>query len=140
MSTTEFSADVKEPKISAVRLEFLNDPNLPHGGPGRSIYGTFALTEFVVEAAPLDRPAERKAITIAAASADVNPPEAVLDANFDDRSGRRCVTGPIDLAHDGKDETAWSIDVGGGRSNVPRKAVFTFDKPLEVGRRHAAPL
>ena len=44
----------KLPKITAVRLELLNDPNLPHGGPGRSIYGTCALTEFQVDAAPLD--------------------------------------------------------------------------------------
>ena len=41
--TTEFVADVKSPKIAAIRLELLNDPNLPHGGPGRSIYGTCAL-------------------------------------------------------------------------------------------------
>ena len=54
--TTEFTVDVKPPKITAVRLELLNDPNLPHGGPGRSIYGTCALTEFEVEAAPLDKP------------------------------------------------------------------------------------
>ena len=46
MHTTEFTVEVKLPKITAVRLELLNDPNLPHGGPGRSIYGTCALTEF----------------------------------------------------------------------------------------------
>ena len=48
--TTEFTAEVKLPKITAIRLELLNDPNLPHGGPGRSIYGTCALTEFQVDA------------------------------------------------------------------------------------------
>jgi len=42
--------DVKN--ITAFRLELLTDPNLPLGGPGRSIYGTAALTEFKVEAAP----------------------------------------------------------------------------------------
>ena len=40
------------PKISAFRLELLTDPNLPRGGPGRSIKGTVALTEFEVDAAP----------------------------------------------------------------------------------------
>ena len=40
--------------ITAFRLELLNDPNLPLGGPGRSIKGTAALTEFRVEAAPAD--------------------------------------------------------------------------------------
>ena len=42
--------------ITAFRLELLTDPNLPLGGPGRSIKGTCALTEFEVEAAPADRP------------------------------------------------------------------------------------
>ena len=31
---------------------------------------------------------------------------------------------------DGKDETAWATDVGPGRSNVPRKAVFVFEEPV----------
>ena len=34
----------------AFRLELLNDPNLPLDGPGRSINGTCALTEFEVTA------------------------------------------------------------------------------------------
>ncbi len=40
--------DVKN--VTAFRLELLNDPSLPLGGPGRSIKGTSALTEFAVEA------------------------------------------------------------------------------------------
>ena len=32
------------------------------------------------------------------------------------------------FAIDGKDETAWGIDAGPGRRNVPRKAVFTADR------------
>ncbi len=50
---------------------------------------------------------------------------------FEDLSGKRRVTGPIEYAIDGNNLTAWGIDVGPGRSNVPRKAVFTLDKPLE---------
>ena len=37
-------------------------PNLPLGGPGRSIKGTGALTEFAVEAAPADAPDEDTAL------------------------------------------------------------------------------
>jgi hypothetical protein len=129
---TEFTADVNQPKVSAFRLELLNDPNLPHGGPGRSIYGTCALTEFQVDVAPLDRPEERTPLKFAKATADVNPPERELESFFDDRSGKRRVTGPVEFANDGKIETAWGIDIGGGRSNVPRKAVFTLEKPLEA--------
>ncbi len=57
--TTEFSCEVKSPKITAVRLELLNDPNLPHGGPGRSVYGTCALSEFKIEAVSLKDPAQK---------------------------------------------------------------------------------
>jgi mono/diheme cytochrome c family protein len=120
--------DLKE--ITAFRLELLNDPNLPLGGPGRSIKGTCALTEFEVEAAPADAPEKTEKIKIIRASADVNPPEAPLEPIFDDKSGKKRVTGPVAFAIDGKDETAWGIDIGPGRSNQPRKAVFVAEKPI----------
>jgi len=40
------------------------------------------------------------------------------------------VTGPVEYAIDGKDETAWGIDAGPGRRNVPRNAVFVPEKPV----------
>ncbi len=116
--------------IAAFRLELMNDPNLPLGGPGRSVKGTAALTEFRVEAAPADAAGKKANVGFARATADVNPPEKPLDPIFDDRSGKRRVTGPIGFAIDGKDETAWGIDVGPGRRNQPRKAVFTAAKPI----------
>ena len=128
--TTEFTARTDLKTVTAVRLELLNDPNLPLGGPGRSIHGLCALTEFKVEAAPADDPARKHGVKIVRATADVNPPERELEKIFDDRSGKRRVTGPVSYAIDGKDETAWGLDVGPGRSNVPRKAVFVFDKPI----------
>jgi hypothetical protein len=120
--------DVKD--ITAFRLELLTDPNLPLGGPGRSIYGTAALTEFKVEVTPADDPKKVQKIKFAKATADFNPLEKVLDAIYDDKSGKRRVTGPIEYAIDGKDETAWGTEAGPGRSNQPRKAVFTAEKPI----------
>jgi len=116
--------------ITAFRLELLNDLNLPLGGPGRSIKGTCALTEFEVEAAPAEAPEKVTKVKIARATADINPPEAPLEPIFDDKSKRRRVTGPIEFAIDGKDETAWGIDAGPGLSNQPRKAVFTLETPI----------
>lgn len=113
--------------ITAFRLELLNDPNLPLGGPGRSIWGTGALTEFEVDEAAASAPDKTTPVKIATATADVNPKEAALAAIFDDRSERRRVTGPIAFAIDGKDETAWGIDVGPGLRNQPRKAVFVAE-------------
>ncbi|MBA3442332.1 MAG: DUF1553 domain-containing protein [Pyrinomonadaceae bacterium] len=116
--------------ISAFRLELLNDPNLPLGGPGRSIKGTGALTEFEVEAAPANAPDKITKLKIAQATADIMQPEMSLEAIFDDKSKKRRVTGSVDFAIDGKDETAWGIDAGPALRNQPRKAVFALDTPV----------
>jgi hypothetical protein len=126
----EFTGSTDLKIIRGVRLEALKDGNLPLGGPGRSIKGLFALTEFRVFAAPADNPGARKEVKIIRATADVNPPIKELESIFDDRSKRRRVTGPVEYLIDGKDETGWTIDVGPGRSNVPRKAVFVFEEPI----------
>ncbi len=129
--TTEFEVTTELANITAVRLELLNDPNLPLGGPGRSIYGTCALTEFRLEAGPADGSAKMTEVKLAGGTADVNPPERELDPIYADKSNKRRVTGPIEFALDRKDETAWGIDIGPGRRNVPRKAVFNLEQPIE---------
>ena len=66
-------------KITAFRLELLKDPNLPLGGPGRSIKGTGTLTEFQLEAAPAETPDKTAKIKISRATADINLPETLLE-------------------------------------------------------------
>jgi mono/diheme cytochrome c family protein len=127
---SEIRVKTRVPNITAFRLELLNDPNLPLNGPGRSIKGTCALTEFEVTAAPLDAPSKTVPVKIVRASADVNPPETPLEAIFDDKSGRRRVTGPIDFAIDHNDKTAWGVDIGPYRRNLPRKAIFVAERPI----------
>ena len=111
--------------VTAIRLELLNDPNLPMNGPGRSVKGTGALTDIRVEAAG-------RKIKILRATADANPPEAKLEAAFDDRSKKNRRTGPVAFAIDGDNDTAWGIDVGPGRRNVPRNAVFVPEAPIRA--------
>ncbi len=118
--------------IAAFRLELLNDPNLPLSGPGRSTKGLGALTEFEVEAAPVSDPKKITKIKIVRATADFNQPERDLEAVFYDKTNRKRITGPIDFAIDGKDETALGIDAGPGQRNVPRKAVFVAEKPVSL--------
>jgi hypothetical protein len=101
----------------------MNDPNLPLNGPGRSIQGTCALTEFEAEA-------NGARIKFVKATADYNQPEKDLEPIFYDKTTRHRVTGPIDFAIDGKDETAWGIDQGPGRRNQPHNAVFLAEKPI----------
>jgi hypothetical protein len=128
--TVKMSVQTDLAAIAGIRLELLTDANLPMGGPGRSIKGTGALSEFRVEAAPADGKGPAIPFKFCRATADVNPPEAALEAIFDDKSGQKRMTGPIAFAIDGKNETAWGIDIGPGRRNQARKAVFTAEKPL----------
>jgi len=115
--------------VTAFRLELLNDPNLPFGGPGRSFRGTCALTDFHVEATDAANKTNKVKVKWAAASADIEQAERRLEDNYYDKSTNSRVYGPIKYAIDGNGDTAWGIDVGPGRRNQERKAVFVADKP-----------
>jgi len=116
--------------VTAFRLELLTDPNLPYGGPGRAFNGTCALSEFSVEAYDAKHPTNKVKVKWKEATADVEQPERPLEANFYDKTTNSRVTGPIKFAIDGNDKTAWGINVGPGRRNQDRKAVFVAEKPV----------
>ncbi len=128
--TTTFTANVDVKDLAGFRIELLNDPNLPHNGPGRSIYGLCALSEMEVFVEPLDKSSGRTKVKLVSVTADVEPPEAELEKIFDNKSGKRRVTGPSKYSIDGDNTTAWGIDIGGGRSNVPRQAVYLPESPM----------
>ena len=98
--------------------------------------GTCALTEFTVEIEPVKevegqpKPGARDKLKFVKVTADYSNPERDLEPNFYDKTDKKRVTGPIDFAIDGKDETAWGIDQGPGRRNQPRNAVFVPEKPF----------
>lgn len=132
-STLSPTADVRGGTMRAFRLEVLADPRLPLGGPGRSVLGTAALTEFTVEAASASAPGAWTALPLARATADVNPaPRRLNPFLFPDREDRELMVGPIGYAIDGSRTTAWTTDAGPGRRNVSRKAVFQLAEPLEA--------
>jgi Protein of unknown function (DUF1553)/Protein of unknown function (DUF1549)/Planctomycete cytochrome C len=126
--TYVFEATTDLAEINAFRLELLTDPNLPANGPGRSFKGTCTLTEFTVEAADASEPAKKSPVKLIKATADFANEDRDLEPNFDDKSGRKRVTGRVEFAIDGKKETAWGIDAGPGRRNTDRKAVFVSGK------------
>ena len=128
--TVKLTAKTSLKNISAFRLELLTDPNLPLGGPGRSITGTGALSEFRVEASPADTTDKPQPVKIARATADFNPPEKALDAIYFDKSTKKRLLGPVAFAIDGNDDTAWGIDAGPGLRNQSRKAVFNAAEPV----------
>jgi hypothetical protein len=116
--------------ITAFRLELLLDPNLPCGGPGRSFKGTCALTEFKVDAIEANNPTNKVSVKFSRATADFDQAESPLEPNFYDKSDHKRVTGPVEFAIDGKDDTAWGIDAGPGRRNQERKAVFECESDV----------
>ena len=130
MWTAHFRGTNALESIGAFRFEHLNDPNLPCNGPGRSIKGMAALSEFSVEAVDLQNPTNKVKVKLVQATADFSNPEKDLEKEFDDGSGKRRPYGPVAFAIDGKDNTAWGIDAGPGRRNVPRKAVFVPERPV----------
>ncbi len=128
--TAHFRGTNSLPFIGAFQLEQLTDPNLPCNGPGRSIKGMSALSEFRVEAIDAQNPTNKVTVKFVRATADFSNAEKPLEPEFDDRSGKKRVYGPVDFAIDGKDDTAWGIDAGPGRRNQARKAVFLPSQPV----------
>ena len=132
--STSLRGETDERNITGFRLELLNDPNLPCNGPGRSFMGTCALTEFTVEIEPVrevegqPKPGQREKLKFVKVTADYSNPERDLEPNFYDKTDKKRVTGSVEYAIDGKDETAWGIDQGPGRRNQPRNAVFVPEK------------
>ncbi len=109
--------------ITAFRIELLTDPNLPANGPGRSLNGVSALTEFTVDATPLGA-TNKTRLKFNNATADFGMIETKLGAEHYDKTTNNRVVGPISFANDDNGNTAWGIDAGAGRRNVDRQAVF----------------
>ena len=118
--TYVFEATTNLPEIYAFRPELFTDPNLPAYGPGRSYKGTCTLTEFEVEASGAREPEKKRPVKLVKATADFANEDRDLEPNFDDKSGRKRVTGRVEFAIDGKRDTAWGIDAGPGRRNTDR--------------------
>jgi len=132
-SDVNFTVKLTDPiTISAFRIELMNDPNLPAYGPGRSQKGTAALTEFI---AKVNIGGKATALKFVRATADFGEAEntpLVPFAKDQDAVKDKRVTGPVSYAIDGKADTAWGIDAGPGRRNIPRNAVFVLEKPITV--------
>lgn len=125
--TAHFAAETNTSDMHAFRLEMLTDPNLPSGGPGRSVDGLFALTGITVNVTNPENDEEKRTVKFVGATADYANERVQLGEKFADKQGKRRFTGPIEYAIDGDDETAWSIDAGPGRRNQSRKAVFVAE-------------
>ena len=90
--------------ITAVRLELLTDPSLPHLGPGRQDNGNLHLSEFQITAAPGTNVTAATTVSLQNPTADFNQQDWA-----------------IEKAIDGNPSTAWGIFPEIGH---PHQAVF----------------
>lgn len=133
-TSDDFSLTCQVDRITAVRVDMLPHPQLPRGGPGRSVDGTGALSEFEMTVTPTDPSSEPIKVKFSRALSDANPPRQALRAPYvlkdpekDDR-----VIGPAEFAIDGDPKTAWTNDLGPGQSNHHRHLILIPEEPIEV--------
>jgi hypothetical protein len=121
-------------RITAVRVEMMVDPNLPHGGPGRSIDGTWALSEIELLVPKKDESGNERwqNVAFAGATATIDLPPSPLGARYHDKSDAVRTLGPVNFAIDGDHNTAWHGDRGPGRRNDPQTAMFVLAEPIQA--------
>jgi len=110
--------------VTGLQLEALPHRDLPHGGPGRSRNGTWAINEVEIFIKKPDSTEWEKQKLINA-TADFSEPE-VRQAD-----GKKA-SGPVSHLIDGTDDTSWNSDRGVGRRNQASVAVLQFETPLNV--------
>ncbi|MEN8736470.1 MAG: PSD1 and planctomycete cytochrome C domain-containing protein [Akkermansiaceae bacterium] len=148
MMDAPFTGETEMADARSVRIELLNHPYLSLNGPGRSLAGTAALSEYKLQAGPDAN--SLKSVKFVKATASVNPPDAKLNPMLYPLNHKRSkddrITGRADYAIDGSNKTAWTTDQGPGRSNVPQVITFEMAEPLanpgklilrtQLGQRH----
>ncbi len=105
-------AETEVEGITAVRLETLTDPSLPHGGSSRDSEGDFLLTGFEVRAEPMTAPGSSSPVVFSGAAAEIDP-----------------ITFGIRRALDGDPITGWSNSGTSHKNRVERQAIFMPESP-----------
>jgi mono/diheme cytochrome c family protein len=117
--------------LTGLRLDALTHGDLPFGGPGRSLRGTFAVSELIVEAQPLEQPgAPWEKVRIGDVTADFAQLPQPIGAPFRKSDKDTRVIGSAKYVAEGKEETAWGADRGPGRRHHDLAAQLRFEKPL----------
>ncbi len=131
-SSEKFEMEVDLDQISSLRIELLMDPYLTYGGPGRSIEGTAAVSEFNLKTG--DDPDLLEKVAFEPALSDLDLPERLIDAaKYPDKKGEagKRKEGPAAFINDGDMHTAWSTEAGVVQSNQPRLVVMNLKTPIK---------
>lgn len=111
--TFTFVTQTHLPKIKALRREALAHESLANGGPGRSPWGNFALSEISVKAEPRSGASKATVFKLINPRADFEQDKYPVAASLDGNSG-----------------TAWSIDPQRGKNHA---AVFEIESSQQTG-------
>jgi hypothetical protein len=117
---------------TGLRLEALTHRDLPFNGPGRSKYGTWALSELTVTV-QTPGTSEWVPVRLKNATTDFAESAAKLESDWDadfDKEKKR-TRGPVEFLIDGNKDTGWRADRGPGQRNQESVAVVQFECPLE---------
>ena len=115
---------------TGMRFEALLHKDLPFSGPGRSYWGTFAISEWEVSR---KWPNETKwtRVELENATADFDFESRKLPEYFQKDNDQRRV-GPAEFLIDGDVKTAWSPDRGPILRHAPSSASVAFKEPLAL--------
>jgi len=119
--------------VTGLRLEALTHRDLPFNGPGRSLNGTWAVSEMVATYQTPDSD-KWEPIKLINATADFSEQDARLEEEWNAGSDkeRKRVRGPVSYLIDGNDDTGWRGDRGPGLRSQEGVAVVQFEKPLDL--------
>jgi hypothetical protein len=127
---------ISEPEIkdiTGLRMEALKHGDQPFHGPGRSKYGTWAITELSVHHQP---PGSEKwePLKLVNATADYSEEPDRMEPEWNSESDpkQKRTRGPVAFMIDGSHDTAWRADRGPGLRNQESVAVVQFEKPLTL--------
>jgi hypothetical protein len=110
--------------VTGLRLETLPHRDLPHGGPGRSRTGTWAINELeVFTKAPGSTEWNKQKLLNATAD--------FSEAEVKSADGKKS-TGPVSFLIDGSDDTTWRADRGAEIRNQAGVAVVQFETPQNL--------
>ena len=117
--------------LTGLRLEALTHRDLPHGGPGHSRPGVWAITALECH---IQKPGAKdwQKVALQNATADFSEPDHRIEPEWQTKAdaNRERRVGPVAFLIDGDNQTAWRADRGPGRRNVPSVAVVQFAAPL----------
>lgn len=119
--------------LTGLRLEALTHRDLPHGGPGHSRHGVWAITELECHL-QLPGANDWQKVALQNASADFSEPDHRIEPEWQTKAdaNRERRVGPVAFLIDGDNQTAWRADRGPGRRNAPSVAVIQFAEPLSA--------